>query len=78
MDIVYSSAMMRKLLTYELLVVKGGEAESGGRLAGGDRPVGVLQPLLQQRLQLAHVLEGEVQGLESEDGIVITWANCTI
>jgi hypothetical protein len=50
-------------------VVKGGEAEGGGRLAGGDRSVGVLQPLLQQWLELAHVLEGEVQGLESDDGI---------
>lgn len=32
------------------------------------RLVRVLQPLLQQRLQLAHVLEGEVEGLEATDG----------
>ena len=28
----------------------------------------ILEPLLQQRLQLAHVLEGEVQRLEPGDG----------
>ena len=32
------------------------------------RGVGVLQPLGQQRLQLAHVLEGEVERLEARDG----------
>ena len=32
------------------------------------RSVGVLQPLGEQRLELAHVLEGEVQGLEPGDG----------
>ena len=30
--------------------------------------VGVLQPLGQDRLELAHVLEGEVEGLEPGDG----------
>ena len=30
--------------------------------------VRILEPLLQQRLQLAHVLEGEVQRLEPGDG----------
>ena len=30
--------------------------------------VGVLQPLGQDRLELAHVLEGEVEGLEPRDG----------
>ena len=30
--------------------------------------IGVLEPALQQRLELAHVLEGEVQGLEPGDG----------
>ena len=37
---------------------------SGG--AGGG--VGLLQPLLQQRLQFAHVLEAQLQGLEAADG----------
>ena len=30
--------------------------------------VGVFEPLLQQGFELAHVLEGEVQGLEAGDG----------
>src|SRR5699024_10933016 len=34
------------------------------RAGVGQGAVGVLQPLLQQRLQLAHVLEAEVEGLE--------------
>ena len=37
-------------------------------VSGGGRRavmlVGILEPLGQQRLQLAHVLEGEVEGLE--------------
>ena len=36
------------------------------------RSVGVLQPLGEQRLELAHVLEGEVQGLEPGDGYWFT------
>ena len=38
----------------------------GRRRAG--RRVGLFQPLLQQRLQFAHVLEAELQGLEPADG----------
>ena len=38
-------------------------AEAGG-CRSADRAVGVVQPLVQQWLQLAHVLEGKVQGLE--------------
>ena len=36
------------------------------------RSVGVLQPLGEQRLELAHVLEGEVQGLEPGNGYWFT------
>ena len=34
----------------------------------GGGAVRVGQPLLQQRLELAHVVEGEVEGLEPGDG----------
>lgn len=34
----------------------------------GDAAVGVLEPLLEQRFQLAHVLEAQVERLEAGDG----------
>ena len=40
------------------------DAKGAGGVCG-DGPVGVVQPLVQQGLQLAHVLERQVQGLKS-------------
>lgn len=34
----------------------------------GNTAIGILEPLLQQRFQLAHILEAQIQGLESGNG----------
>ena len=48
------------------LATLGGDLVDGRRRARGR--IGLLQPLLQQRFQLAHVLEAELQRLEAADG----------
>lgn len=40
------------------------------------RGLGLVQPLLQQRLQLAHVLEAQLQGLEAADGRLAEHLTC--
>ena len=52
-------------ITYKILMIKITEAR--GR-SGDYSSIRILEPFVQQRLQLAHVLEGEVESLEPGDG----------
>jgi len=57
-------------VTYKLLMMEGVEMAGGG-LCGAHSPVCVIQPLLQQWLQLAHVLEGEVQSFKPMQKLMV-------
>ena len=65
-DVVLDGGSLLPAFANHVVVLECGHGY--GACGRADSTIGILQPLLQQRLQLAHVLEGEVERFEPRDG----------